>query len=360
MGQHAEPVIDQAATGAVFLLRCVRFEHRPRGGVCQCFVMGSAVFVVGAALVGACIGSFLNVVVWRLPQEDPRHRSLGGRSHCPHCGAQIRWHDNVPIAGWLLLRGRARCCGGSISVRYPAVELLTAALFLALALWPPFGPVIVGENGMAMLDPRGAAAFVFHAIFVSLLVACTFIDFDHQILPDVLTKPGTALGWLGGLWPGIAGELMHDPMTPLALRTLLASFAGWAVGAGATWLIRAVGTKIFRREAMGFGDVKFLGMIGAFLGWQGALLTLFLGCVFGALVGGALALRGGLGLRIPFGPYLAMGAVCALFLHRPILHLLFVTWPEWQRSSPTAQWFLLALALLSLSALFVLIRRGRR
>lgn len=324
-------------------------------------VKGLAVLVVGASLLGACIGSFLNVVVWRLPQEDPRQRSLGGRSHCPNCHAQIAWHDNVPVLGWLWLRGRARCCGGGISFRYPAIELLTAALFFVLAMWPPFGPIVLHDaSGTATIDPAGAAGFVLHAIFLSLLVACTFIDFDHQILPDALTKPGMAIGALGGLWPGIAGQLTNDPSTPLALRTLLASLFGLLVGAGATWLIRAVGTKVFRREAMGFGDVKFLGMIGAFLGWQGALLSLFLGCVFGAVVGGALALRGGLGLRIPFGPYLALGAACALFLQAPILHLLFVSWPEWQRSSPTAQWFLLAVALLSLVALFVLVRRGRR
>jgi len=324
-------------------------------------VQGLAVFVVGAACLGACIGSFLNVVVWRLPQEDPRQRSLGGRSHCPRCKAQIPWHDNIPVLGWLWLRGKARCCGGGISVRYPAIELLTAALFTGLALWPPFGPVILLDaGGAATMDAAAAGAFVLHAVFLSLLVACTFIDFDHQILPDALTKPGMAIGVLGGLWPGLAGELTRDPSTPYALRTLLASLFGLVVGAGATWLIRALGTKVFRREAMGFGDVKFLGMIGAFLGWQGALLSLFLGCVFGAVVGGALALRGGLGLRIPFGPYLALGAVCALFLQPPILHFLFVSWPEWQRSSGTAQWFLLAVALLSLVALFVLVRRGRR
>ena len=323
--------------------------------------MGTAVFVVGATLLGACIGSFLNVVVWRLPQPDPRRRSLGGRSHCPHCGALIRWHDNIPVVGWLVLRGRARCCGGGIAFRYPLVELLTAALFCALALWPPFAPVIVQDHsGAAVLDPPAVAAFCLHAVFLSLLVACTFIDFDTQLLPDVLTKPGMAIGLLGGLWPGIAGELFNDPTTPYALRTLLASLFGLLVGMGTTWSIRAVGTRIFRKEAMGFGDVKFLGMIGAFLGWEGALLSLFLGCLAGAVVGGVIALRGGLGLKIPFGPYLALGAVCTLFFASPILHLLLVTWPEWQRSSPTAQWFLLALALLSLSALFALVRRGRR
>lgn len=317
-------------------------------------------FEVGAALLGACVGSFLNVVIWRLPQEDPRRRSLGGRSRCPHCGVQIRWYDNLPVLGWILLRGRARCCGKGISVRYPLVEALTAALFLMLAVWPPFGPVVVETSQGVDVNAAAAAAFGLHAVFVSLLVACTFIDFDTQLLPDALTFPGMAVGLLGGFWPGTAGVLSADESTPLAMRTVLASLLGLFVGAGVTWSIRALGSRVFRREAMGLGDVKFLGMIGAFLGWQAALLSLFLGCVAGALIGGLMALRSGFGLRIPFGPYLALGAVVALFLARPILDLLFVQWPEWQRSSPNAQWFLLALALLSLSALFLLVRRGRR
>lgn len=326
-------------------------------------VMAMAVFEVGAALLGACIGSFLNVVIHRLQQDDPTKRSLGGRSRCPRCGAAIRWSDNVPLVGWLLLRGRARCCKAPISMRYPAVELLTAGLFLALALWPPFpfGPVLVERgDGLASLDVENAAAFVLHATLVSLLIACTFIDFDVQLLPDALTFPGMAIGLVGGLWPGLAGVVTQDNSTAFALRSLLASGLGLGVGAGSTWLIRAAGSRIFRREAMGLGDVKFLGMIGAFLGWQGTLLTLFVGCLSGAVVGSLVLLRGGAGLRIPFGPYLALGALVALFAQKPILHLLFVTWPEWQRSSPTAQWFLLVIALLSLSALFVLVRRGRR
>ena len=157
--------------------------------------MATAVFEVGAALLGACVGSFLNVVIWRLPQDDPLRRSLSGRSHCPKCGALIRWFDNVPVFGWLLRRGRARCCGGSISVRYPLVELLTAALFLALALWPPFGLVLrpAAGGGMAV-NPEAAAAWGLHAVFVALLVTNAFIDIDTMLLLDVLTKPGMVLG----------------------------------------------------------------------------------------------------------------------------------------------------------------------
>lgn len=317
---------------------------------------------VGAALLGACVGSFLNVVVWRLPQQDPARRSLGGRSRCPQCGAPIRWYDNLPVFGWVLRRGRARCCGGTIAFRYPLVELLTAGLFLALWWWPPFGvaPLYFSGDGQVAIDARGTAAFGFHGVFVALLVACTFIDFDHQLLPDALTKPGMAIGVGGGLWPGLAGPIADDPSTSYALRTVLASVCGLLVGGGVTWAIRAAGSRLFRREAMGLGDVKFLAMIGAFVGWQGALLALFLGCVVGAVAGVAAMVRGGLALKIPFGPYLALGALVALFAADRILDFLFVTWPDWQRSSPSAPWVLLVLALFSLVALFVLVRRGRR
>lgn len=323
--------------------------------------MATVVFEAGAALLGACVGSFLNVVIHRLPQDDPQKRSLGGRSRCPHCGTQIRWFDNLPVLGWVLLRGRARCCGQRIGVRYPLVELLTALLFLAVTMWSAWGmPLRFDEAGAYLLDPRRAVGYGLHLVFVSLLIACTFIDFDKQILPDALTKPGMALGLLGGLYPGLVGPISNDASTPHALRTALASLVGLLVGAGVTWTIRALGTRLFRKEAMGLGDVKFLGMIGAFLGWQGALLTLFLGCVSGALVGGIAALRGGLGLRIPFGPYLALGAVFALFCADPIFVFLFDTWPEWQRRNPASQFLLLGLAFVSLLALFVLVRRGRR
>ena len=326
--------------------------------------MGTAVFEVGAALFGACVGSFLNVVIWRLPQEDPAKRSLGGRSHCPHCGAQIPWKFNIPVLGWLVLRGRANCCGARIGVRYPFVEALTGALFYLLAVAPPtpFGSAFAFDAGVGGLvfDAANSTAFALHATFLSLLVALTFIDFDTQLLPDVLTKPGMVIGVLGGLWPGIAGVISDDAAVSPAMRSLLASIVGLLVGGGTTWAVRAMGSYVFKKEAMGFGDVKLLAMIGAFVGWQGALLSLFLGCVFGAVVGVTLALRSGLGARIPFGPYLAMGAVVSLFWRQPILTLLFEDWPAWQRANPDSVWLILLLGVVSLFALLLLIRRGRR
>jgi leader peptidase (prepilin peptidase)/N-methyltransferase len=315
------------------------------------------VFMVGvAALLGACIGSFLNVVIYRLQQEDPRRRSLGGRSHCPHCGAAIAWYHNVPVLGWLALRGKGACCKQPIAARYPLVELLTAGLFAAVVAWTP------GVGVVANGEPATAAAWVALGallLFVSLLIALSFIDLDTQLLPDVLTKPGIALGLAFGLWPGVAGALGDDSSVSLAVRTLLASVVGMAVGGGVTWGIRAIGTWVFRREAMGFGDVKLMAMIGAFLGWEAALLTMFLGCMLGALIGGVGSLFGG-ATKIPFGPYLALGAVIALFARGPIVTFLFTTWPEWQRDNTSAPWLLTGFAVVALTLLFVLVRRGRR
>lgn len=318
-------------------------------------VMATAVFALGSALLGACVGSFLNVVVYRLPQPDPRRRTLGGRSRCPHCGTQIAWFDNLPVLGWLHRRGRARCCGKSIAIRYPLVELLMAGLFLALALLAPHGEVVRPEG----VDARALVAWLGMATFLSLLVANALIDLDTQLLLDVLNKPGMAIGCALGFWPGIAGRFSADTTVPIAMNTLLASVAGLLVGGGSVWAIRIVGTRLFRKEAMGFGDVKYLAMIGAFLGWRSALLTLLLACIFGAVIGGVGALRGG-ATKIPFGPFLALGAIASLFGERPILDLLFVTWPEWQRNSQVAQWLLPVLALLSFVALVALVLRSRR
>jgi len=322
--------------------------------------MTMPVFEVFAALLGACVGSFLNVVIYRLPQVDPRRRSLGGRSACPNCGSRIAWFLNLPVLGWIALRGRARCCRGRIAIRYPLVELLTAALFLLLAWQQPWGQVFRQlENGAVVWSAAALVAFGAQALFLALLVANSFIDLDTQLLLDALTKPGMALGLGFGLWPGVAGVLTADPGIPIALNTLMASLVGLLVGGGVIWAVRVIGSHVFRQEAMGFGDVKFLAMIGAFLGWRAALLTLLLGCVVGAAVGSISALRGG-AARIPFGPYLAIGAAVSLFAEAPILHFVFDTWPAWQRSSAAAQWLLPAAAVFCLFALLALVRRGRR
>lgn len=318
------------------------------------------VFEVGAALLGACVGSFLNVVIWRLQQDDPAQRSLGGRSHCPHCGALIPWFRNLPVLAWLLLRGRAACCGKPISARYPLVEALTAGLFYLLAVHGPGAPCVTADaTGSFAIDTLGLATWGAMATFVSLLVALSFIDFDCKLLPDVLTKPGIALGIAAGLWPGVAGSFGDDPTVSPAVRTALASIVGALVGGGVTWAIRWLGSMAFRREAMGFGDVKLMAMIGAFVGWRNALIAMLLGCALGAVLGGLGQLLGGANV-IPFGPYLALGAVLAVFAGDALVELLFVTWPEWQRRHDGMQWAFAAAATAALFLLFLLVRRTRR
>lgn len=310
--------------------------------------------VAATGALGACIGSFLNVVIHRLPQDDPAARSLAGRSRCPGCGKAIRWRHNLPVLGWVVLAGRARCCGMRISPRYPAVEALTALLFVALAVWGRFTPLAAGE---AVVWPN-VLGWALQATFLALLVACSFIDMDHRILPDAMTKPGMALALLGSLLlPGLAGAFPDVRLSP-ALNSVLFSGAGIVAGAGATWLVRVVARIIFRKEAMGFGDVKFMGMIGGFVGWQGALLTFFLASLTGA-VGGILHRWLTRDAYVPFGPFLALGAMLVLFWETAILRFLFETWPEWQQRSPSAPLLISAAALLSIVALVILVRRGR-
>jgi leader peptidase (prepilin peptidase)/N-methyltransferase len=220
-------------------------------------------FPVVAFAVGACVGSFLNVVIYRLPKEES---IVTPGSHCA-CGQPIKWHDNIPIFSWLALRGRARCCGRKFSFRYPFVELLTALLFVACWLRFP------GHPAVALCG----------AIFLSCLVAATFIDLDHFIIPDVFT-----------LGLGIAGVLLSCMVPALhgqdsgfflgdSLRSGVASLLGLLVGSGLVLWIALLAEAVLKKEAMGFGDVKFVGAIGAFCGWQGAAFSVFGGALVGTV-----------------------------------------------------------------------------
>ena len=314
--------------------------------------MVDGMFLAAAILLGACVGSFLNVVIYRVPAGT--FFAKGHRSACPRCGARIAWYDNLPVLSWLALRARARCCGARIAWRYPLVELTTAAAFGLLFALPPSGLTFTEAN------PSGTAllAFALHAWFVATLIACTFIDIDHRILPDVLTIPGMVVGCIGALLvPGLAGVFAEPGLQP-AVGSLLYSLAGLGVGFGVTWLVRVSAQWLFRKEAMGFGDVKFMGAIGAFLGPSNVLLAFLLACVLGAVGGVAHRLATG-DAYVPFGPFLAGGAVLALFANRPLNEFLFITWPEWQRREASSPWVLLSVAVVCVVLLFVLIRRGR-
>lgn len=234
-----------------------------------------------AAVIGAVVGSFLNVCIRRLPLEESIVRPA---SHCPGCQTPIRPYDNIPIVSFLLLRGRCRACSQPISWRYPIVEGLTALLFVALA----------HRFGLSL-------GFVVQATFVSALVVVTFVDLEHQIIPDVVSLPGILVG-LGLALAGL-GPAWID------------SLAGVLLGGGFLWGVAAGYYALTGRDGMGGGDIKLLAMIGAFQGWASVLLVLLLSSTFGSVAGGLALLWGGQDSRepIPFGPFLAAGALVSLF-----------------------------------------------
>lgn len=247
--------------------------------------MWSFYLIVG--LFGALIGSFLNVCIYRLP----RHESVAWPgSHCPACAHPIGWYDNIPFVSYLLLSGRCRHCAAPISPRYPVVEALNAIGYVGL-LWC-FGPVW----------PTMAYALLYSAL---LVVAGT--DLSHKIIPNVITYPGIAVGLLSAA-----------TILPLGFVN---GVIGLLVGGGILWLLAWASPYLFGKEGMGGGDIKLLAMIGAFLGWKPALMTIMLGSFLGSMVGiGLIAAR--VIKRedyIPFGPFLVCGAVVALFFGQSIL-----------------------------------------
>lgn len=233
-----------------------------------------------AAILGLIFGSFLNVVIHRLPLG----RSIVlPRSRCPYCDGEIRFRDNIPVLSFLLLRRRCSRCGGPISWRYPLIELTTAGLFVACAA--RFGLTVEAAIG---------------ALFCMLMLALAMIDADHYLLPDKITLPGIVLG------------LALQPWLPRT--TFVEAVAGVLIGAGGLVLTINFWYWLREEEGMGMGDVNMLALVGAFLGWEGVALTLFTSALAGAVTGLALVLTGKLNLRskLPFGTFLALGGVVSL------------------------------------------------
>jgi leader peptidase (prepilin peptidase)/N-methyltransferase len=232
-------------------------------------------------LFGGCIGSFLNVCIYRLPQGLS---IVSPRSFCPQCRSPVRSYDNIPLLSYLLLRGKCRSCGAKISWRYPLMEALTGAF--AVALYLKFGLTL--------------GFFAFFAFTAALLVI-TFIDLDHRIIPDVISLPGIAVGF------GLSFFLPAPSWTD--------SLIGLLAGGGSLYLVAIGYEALTKREGMGGGDVKLLAMIGAWLGWKAVLFTLFLASLTGTLIGGGAMVvqRQGRHYAIPFGPFLAFGALAYLF-----------------------------------------------
>ena len=245
--------------------------------------------------LGACIASFLNVVIWRVPRGES---IVSPPSHCPKCNAPIKWYQNIPILSWLALRGKCANCKAPISPRYILIELLGGALFLA-AFWK-YGTC--GDLAVAGLNT--AVAW----IWIALMIVGSMIDFDHKLLPDFVTVGGMVLGVAVGA---------VDSCRLQSIAPAVWSLGGLVFGFGILWLIRFFGSKAFKREAMGLGDVFLMGAVGALCGPVAVLVTLILSSVFGSVVGLSMVAlsktKFGKFVEIPYGPYICMGCLAWMF-----------------------------------------------
>lgn len=242
---------------------------------------------VVSIMLGAIVGSFLNVCIMRLPREES---IITPGSHCLHCNNPIKFYDNVPLISYLLLRGRCRHCKKSISPQYPLIEGITAIGSLLLFL----------KYGLSL-------SYLFYFSFVAALIVITVIDLYHQIIPDVISIPGIGVGLLGAL------IIPHI--------TFFNSLMGILLGGGSLFVVATLYQWLFKREGMGGGDVKLLAMIGAFLGWESVILTILFSSLIGSITGIIIIVLKGKNFRyaIPFGPFLSLGAVTALFYGREII-----------------------------------------
>jgi leader peptidase (prepilin peptidase)/N-methyltransferase len=243
-------------------------------------VTGPAWAPLFLTVLGLCVGSFLNVVIYRVPR---RLSIVWPGSFCPACRAPIHWYDNLPVVGWMVVGGRCRACRARIPARYPIVEALTGGLFLLHLLVFGWDPILV---------PR--------ILFACAMVALFSIDLEHKLLPNVITLPGIAAG--------LAFSLVFPP-------GIVDSVIGVVAGYGSLWLVATAWELFAKKEAMGGGDLKMLAMVGAFLGWQGVVITFFVGFMVGGFFSGLLlaARKVRLASQIPFGTFLAIGAMVASF-----------------------------------------------
>lgn len=249
-------------------------------------------------ILGAIAGSFLNVCIHRMPRDQS---IVSPPSHCPHCKTPIKPYDNVPIVSYLVLGGKCRSCRSPISPRYLAVELLTAACFVF----------------MAFAFAHALPMMIVALIFACSLIVVFFVDVEHQIIPDEISLGGIAFGVLvSAAYPPIQNAASHQ-------LAFVRSLCGLLTGGALFWLIRIVGGRVFKKEALGFGDVKLMAAVGALLGPYMALLTAFLAAFIGSVVGLTLIAIGkaDLGSRLPFGPFICLGAFTAfLYGHQ------FIAW----------------------------------
>lgn len=275
--------------------------------------MPEAVAYVFVFIIGAIVGSFLNVVIHRVPNEES---IVFPNSACPNCKTPIKAYDNIPVLSWLILRGKCRGCKSPISARYPAVELLTAFVYL----------LVYVQTGLTPMLPVYLA-------FVSAMIALIFIDAEHMILPNVITYPLLVIALLVRIsFPLIFGEnyfsdTAYAPATYLAgqpawLISLFGAVVGALVGGGSLWFVGAVWKKLRGVDAMGLGDVKMMLGVGALIGWRLAFLSIFLGAFAGALIGIVVISRQkdkDLQTQLPFGIFLGAGSILSILFGEQLI-----------------------------------------
>ncbi len=246
---------------------------------------------------GLIIGSFLNVCIYRIPEGLSVVRPS---SRCTACGTPIKCYDNIPILSYIILMGRCRSCGTKLSLKYPLIEFINAVLYVVVFYR-------VGYDAPLVL--------MSYLVFVSSLVVIFLIDLEHQIIPNSITLPGIPIAVVLG------STILPDPIFPGNLLGFRESIIGCLAGGGSFYLIAVLGKAVFKKDAMGGGDIKMMAMAGGLLGWKGILLTAFLASLLGSIIGISLILIKGKewGSRIPFGPYLALGAFISLFWGHDIL-----------------------------------------
>jgi len=264
-------------------------------------------------VLGAMIGSFLNVVIHRLPREQS---IVFPNSSCPKCRSKIKAYDNIPILSFLILRGQCRACGAPISARYPAVEALTALLFV----------VVTWHDGWSF-------ALAFDLALAASILALIFIDAEHMILPNAITYPGILFAVISrAVIPYFAGPTHFDDL-PQLITLFPPAYPAWAVsligaaigalaGGGSLWLMGFLWEKLRGVEAMGLGDVKMMLMVGAYLGWRLTILTILVAALSGSLTGVSMMLRRGsrdLQMMLPFGIFLGIGSIVSLLLGTRII-----------------------------------------
>jgi leader peptidase (prepilin peptidase)/N-methyltransferase len=239
-------------------------------------------------IFGICIGSFLNVCIYRIPESVS---IVHPRSMCPNCGNPIIWYDNIPLLSYLTLKGRCRHCGQRISVRYLVVEALGGVMAL----------LVLYNFGLSI-------SALIHYVFLVSLIVVTYIDIDHKIIPDVITLPGIAIFFLCSFL--------------LPLMDYKDSILGILSGGGCLFLVAWVYERIAKKEGMGGGDIKFLAMIGALIGWKGVLFTVFVASIVGTVIGISIMVitRKDMKLAVPFGPFLALGAFVYLFFGDDVIY----------------------------------------